>query len=319
MQSQTLLSDSNERLDKFLTQHIESSRNQIENLIKNGFVSLDGTPITKPGIKLKPGQRVHVIFPEKTESENVNVDFDVEVLHEDDDILVINKPAHLTVHPAPSVKEATLVDWLKSKNISLSTLSGEERHGIVHRLDKETSGVMVVAKNNQAHANLSEQLQERSMGRYYLALIDLPLKENLVVEKPLARNPQNRLKIGIVEGGRYAKSAFAKLALPRHQKTELIAAKLFTGRTHQIRAHLASISRHILGDSLYGFKSGKDKIQRIYLHAYILYLNHPSDHTIRHFMAPLPQDMQNYLNTHFEDINENVDTEYLLSVFDSFC
>lgn len=319
MQSQTLLTESTERLDKFLTQHIQSSRNQIENLIKNGFVSLDGKPATKPGIKLKPGQTIQIIFPEKSESEHVNVDFDVEILHEDADILVINKPAHLTVHPAPSVKEATLVDWLKSKDVSLSTLSGEERHGIVHRLDKETSGVMVVAKNNQAHAILSEQLQNRTMGRYYLALIDLPLKENQIIEKPLARNHKNRLKIGIVEEGRYAKSAFAKLALPPHKKTELIAAKLFTGRTHQIRAHLAAINRHILGDSLYGFKSGKDKIPRIYLHAYILYLNHPSDRKKRHFMAPIPQDMQNYLNTHFEDIYEKVDPKYILSAFDSFC
>lgn len=319
MQPLTLTSDSGERLDKFLTRHIKSSRNQIESLIKNGCVTLDRKPITKPGIKLKPGQNIHVTFPPKHESESMTVDFDVEILHEDEDILVINKPAHLTVHPAPSVKEATLVDWLKSKNISLSTLSGEERHGIVHRLDKETSGVMVVAKNNGAHANLSEQLQNRTMGRYYLALIDLPLKENLIIEKSLARNPHNRLKIGIVEGGRYAKSAFAKLALSRQQKTELISAKLFTGRTHQIRAHLAAISRHILGDSLYGFKSGKDKIQRIYLHAYVLYLIHPTEQKTRHFMAPLPQDMQNHLNTHFEDINEKVDPEHILSLFDSFC
>lgn len=113
---------------------------------------------------------------------------------------------------------------------------------------------MVVAKSNDAHVFLSQQLQDKSMGRYYLALIDLPLKDNIILEKPIARNPSNRLKMGIVENGKYAKSAFSKIALSQNEKYELIAAKLYTGRTHQIRVHLNSINRHILGDNLYGFK-----------------------------------------------------------------
>ncbi len=239
------------RLDKFLASKLEQTRNQIEQLIKKECVKVDGKTCSKTGLKLKAEQSVEVEFPEVEKKEAQAIDFDVEVLYEDDAILVINKPSNLVVHDAPSVNEPTLVDWLKHKNISLSTISGEERHGIVHRLDKGTSGVMVVAKTNEAHQMLSEQLQDKSMGRYYLAIIDLPLKENVIIEKPIARNPHNRLKMGIVENGRYAKSAFNKIALSQNEKYELISAKLFTGRTHQIRVHLGSINRHILGDNLY--------------------------------------------------------------------
>ncbi|NWF67292.1 MAG: RluA family pseudouridine synthase, partial [Campylobacterales bacterium] len=233
-----------------------------------------------------------------------NIDINVDIIHEDDDILVVNKPPFLTVHDAPSVKEHTLVDWLKYKQISLSTISGEERHGIVHRLDKQTSGCLVVAKNNKAHESLSKQLESRCMGRYYLAIIDSPLKDDCIIEKPIDRNPANRLKMGIVENGRYAKSAFKKLCLSKNMKEELIAIKLFTGRTHQIRVHLSSLNRHILGDSLYGFKSQNDTISRVYLHAFLLYLIHPTTNQLVYFKAPLFDDMNNYLF-------ENFDKEYL--------
>ena len=248
------------RLDKFLSEKLEESRNQIEQLIKKEYVKVDGKTITKTGYKLKENQEVFVELPIIKESKDFEVDFDVEIIYEDDHILVINKPYNLVVHGAPSVKEATLVDWLKSKKISLSTISGEERHGIVHRLDKGTSGVMVVAKTNEAHAGLSKQLEDKTMGRYYLAIIDMPLKDNVVIEKPIGRNPNNRLKMGIVQDGRNAKTAFAKLDLSKNEKYELICCKLFTGRTHQIRVHLNSINRHILGDNLYGFKGELNKI-----------------------------------------------------------
>ena len=201
------------RLDKFLTLHIDASRNQIEQLIKKDFVKVDGKIIAKPGIKLKPNQEVEVNFPEAVFEDVKDEEFikeslkdkNIEIIYEDDYILVVNKPYNLTVHDAPSVKDATLVDWLKLKNISLSTISGEERHGIVHRLDKGTSGVMVVAKTNEAHVNLSKQLEDKSMGRYYLAILDLPLKDNIIIEKPIARNPNNRLKMAIVENGEKCK------------------------------------------------------------------------------------------------------------------
>ncbi|RXJ96411.1 RluA family pseudouridine synthase [Malaciobacter molluscorum] len=316
------------RLDKFLSLHIDASRNQIEQLIKKGFVSVDGKKTIKTGLKLKENQEIKVNFPEAEISQVKNEDFikdslkdkDVKVIYEDEHILVVNKPYNLTVHDAPSVKDATLVDWLKLKNISLSTISGEERHGIVHRLDKGTSGVMVVAKTNEAHLKLSKQLEDKSMGRYYLAIIDLPLKENTIIEKPIARNPNNRLKMAIVENGRYAKSAFNKIALSKNEKYELIAAKLFTGRTHQIRVHISSINRHILGDNLYGFKGELNKINRFYLHAYSLYLYHPITNEKMNFKADIPQDMNNFLIQYFnmENLDEQLDENHIISSFSNF-
>jgi len=314
------------RLDKFLTLHIEASRNQIEQLIKKEFVKVDGKITTKNGLKLKPNQKVEVEFPKAILEDVKDIDFikeslkdkTVKIIYEDDHILVLNKPYNLTVHDAPSVKDATLVDWLKLHKISLSTISGELRHGIVHRLDKGTSGVMVVAKTNEAHVNLSKQLENKTMGRYYLAIIDIPLKDNLIIEKPIARNPNNRLKMAIVDNGKYAKSAFAKLELSKDQKKELIACKLFTGRTHQIRVHLSSMNRHILGDNLYGFKGELNKIKRFYLHAYILYLNHPITNEKMSFKGDISEDMRQYLYNNFnmERVDDKINEISIINSFD---
>lgn len=316
------------RLDKFLASQIDASRNQIEQLIKKEYVKVDGKIVSKTGLKLKENQSVDVHFPEiefnvikdeiflRESLKNKNV----EIIYEDDYILVINKPYNLTVHNAPSVKDATLVDWLKLNNISLSTLSGEERHGIVHRLDKGTSGVMVVAKTNEAHLELSKQLEAKSMGRYYLAIIDKPLKDNIIINKPIGRNSNNRLKMSIEETGRKAKSAFCKIALSNKENYELIVAKLYTGRTHQIRVHLSSINRHILGDNLYGFKGELNKINRFYLHAYYLYLIHPISNKQMCFKANLPDDMNEFLNTNFqgENINDKINENNIVSCFNTF-
>ena len=316
------------RLDKFLASKIDASRNQIEQLIKKDFVQVDGKTVNKTGIKLKENQIVDVHFPESEFSSVKNLEFiedslkdkEIQIIYEDEYILVLNKPHNLTVHDAPSVKDATLVDWLKLQNISLSTLSGEERHGIVHRLDKGTSGVMVVAKTNEAHIELSKQLENKSMGRYYLAIIDTPLKDNIVINKSIARNPNNRLKMAIDENGRNAKSAFLKIALSNKENFELISAKLFTGRTHQIRVHLSSINRHILGDNLYGFKGELNKINRFYLHAYYLYLIHPITKEQMGFKANLPNDMNEFLTTNFQgdEINDKIDENNIISNFNDF-
>jgi 23S rRNA pseudouridine1911/1915/1917 synthase len=288
------------RLDKILTDVLGESRNQVEQLIKEGLVLLNGQVVRKTGKKLTVGDKVEYRFKEATPKVAPVIDFDVEILYEDEVMMVVNKPAGLVVHPAPSVKEATLVDWLVDRGISLSTISGEERHGIVHRIDKETTGALVIAKTNEAHQKLSEQLQDKSMGRYYLALIDYPLKDSGIVEKPIGRNPNNRLKMTVNLNGKEAKSAFYKLA-ETPKKVELIAVKLFTGRTHQIRVHLESLGRHILGDALYGFKSKKDTIERVYLHAYKLYMMHPTTGKKMEFVAPLFRDMQCYIEKEFKE------------------
>jgi 23S rRNA pseudouridine1911/1915/1917 synthase len=299
------------RLDHFLTAELNVSRNRITELIKSALVSVNGATQTKAGTKLNTQDKVHVSFPEPKPYEESSVDFDIPIIFEDKDILVINKPPYITVHYAPSVKEPTVVDWLKSKNISLSSLSGEKRSGIVHRIDKETSGALIIAKNNAAHANLAKQLENRSLGRYYLALIDYPLKNDTIVDKPIGRNPKNRLKMAVVQNGRAARSTFCSLLTNEIEQVELIGAKLYTGRTHQIRVHLSALGRHILGDNLYGFKSQKDKIKRVMLHAYYLYLTHPESGEKMMFTAPLYDDFKEQLFRFFtkESIYETLCTD----------
>jgi 23S rRNA pseudouridine1911/1915/1917 synthase len=304
------------RLDKILTNELSKSRNQVEQLIKEGLVSVNQKIVKKTGYRVVPHDNVEYAFREITPKERVLVDFDVEIIYEDEVMMVVNKPSGLVVHPAPSVKEATLVDWLIEKGISLSTISGEERHGIVHRIDKETTGALVIAKTNEAHQRLSSQLQDKSMGRYYLALVDYPLKDSCFVEKPIGRNRKNRLKMDVVPNGKDAKSAFYKL-IESDLKYELIAIKLFTGRTHQIRVHLKSLGRHILGDVLYGFKSKKDTINRVLLHAYKLYLTHPNTGKKMEFIAPLFPDMQEFIYRKFNqgEIDEKINPAIIDSYF----
>ncbi|WP_373032323.1 RluA family pseudouridine synthase [Sulfurovum sp.] len=304
------------RLDKILAVQLDVSRNQVEKLVKDGLVNVNDKTIIKSSFKVTEGDIVSYTFKEAEKRVAPPIDFDVEILYEDEYLLVVNKPSGLVVHPAPSVKEPTLVDWLIHKGISLSTISGEERYGIVHRIDKETTGALVVAKDNKIHEALSLQLQDKSMGRYYLALIDCPLKDDIVVDKPIGRNPKNRLKMDVVSDGRSAKTAFVKL-LTSNYGVELIAAKLFTGRTHQIRVHLNTLGRHILGDDLYGFKTKRDKISRVNLHAYLLYLVHPVSGERMEFVAPLFDDMKAYISKNFDqgEVDEKIDPHTLGTLF----
>lgn len=313
--------DDAQRLDTFLASQIGQSRSQVAQLILRESVLVDGKVVSRAGVKLKENQIITVNLPDMQISSPLEIDFSVAVLYEDDDVLVINKPSGLTVHPAPSVKEATLVDWLKHKGIRLSTLSGEERHGIVHRLDKGTSGTMVIAKNNASHEFLSSQLQDKSMGRYYLAVVNPPLKEDIVaVECPIARSTHNRLKMGCLEHGKYAKSLFKALALSKDEKNQLIACKLFTGRTHQIRVHLEKINRHIVGDHIYAQSPKLEKSERILLHAYSIYFIHPTTRKEVSFTAPLDVAMGEYIEKKFdmEQMDETMDVNNIIRSFATY-
>ncbi|MBK1972866.1 RluA family pseudouridine synthase [Campylobacter sp. TTU-622] len=319
---QNFLVSNDTRLDIFLSKSLEQSRNQVALLIKNGYVLVNQKIQTKNSFKLKIGDIVdikEVILQEK--KLKYEIDFDIDILYEDDDVIVLNKPPYLVVHGAKSVKEATLVDWLMQKNYTLSNLGGELRAGLVHRLDKQTSGAIIVAKNNYSHKILSDQLKDKSMGRIYLALINLPLKQDkIIIEKFLIRSPSNPIKkIAINEdlaGAKNAKSAFVNLMI--NDEFCLIGAKLFTGRTHQIRAHLASLNRYILGDYLYGYK-GKDDL-RVMLHAYILYFIHPRTKKMLFINAPLMDDFKNNLLKKYTlgELDEKISAQTLFSLFNSF-
>lgn len=291
------------RLDIFLTQNLNTTRNQVNNLIKKNLVQINGRFAHKSGIQLKNGDEIEILaLNESTQELEKKSNIAIERIYEDSDILIINKPPFLATHGAISLKEESLVDWLKAHKIQLSNLAGEKKEGIIHRLDKQTSGAMVIAKNNIAHSFLSTQLQNRQMGRIYIALIDMPLKNDLVIECNIARNSANRLKFTKAKFGRYSKSSFKKLLVSNDGKKELILAKLFTGRTHQIRVHLESINRHILGDELYGYKG---ESMRVMLHSYLLFLTHPNRAKMS-FQAKIFDDMQNYLEQNFnmEMVNE---------------
>lgn len=320
---QTFLVDKNSRLDVFLAKKLNQSRNQVALLIEKDCVQVNDKIQDKNSFKLKNGDIISIASLKLYDEikPQFEVDFDIDILYEDEDLLVLNKPSNLVVHGASSVKNATLVDWLIEKKYTLSNLGGEIRAGLVHRLDKDTSGAILIAKNNFTHQKLSEQLADKSMGRIYLALIDLPLKEDkIIVEKFLMRSPSNAIKkIAIDKENKFSKNA--KSAFINVVKTEnltLMAAKLFTGRTHQIRAHLASLNRHILGDSLYGYKGKYDC--RIMLHAYFLYFIHPKTKEQIFVKAPLMEDFKNIM---FEQINlgendEKISLEFLLEFFNSF-
>lgn len=304
------------RLDSVLAYKLNISKSQITQAIKQGLVFCNDRKCTKGGVLLKENDCIFLEKPKQEECERVQVDFEVEVLFEDEDVLILNKPPHLVVHSAPSVKEATLVDYLKSRGYVLSTLSGEERYGIVHRLDKPTSGAIAIAKNNQTHIALSNQLKTRQMGRYYLAITDLPLKQDIEVECYMGRNPSNRLKMAKLLDGRYSKTSFVSLL---QGEMGLVAAKLHTGRTHQIRLHLETLSRHIIGDLMYGKRDTYE--MRLMLHAYLLYFIHPRTQKTHCICAPLFKDMLGFLEEKFgmESVNEVVDQRHILQCFgDSF-
>ncbi|WP_027327249.1 RluA family pseudouridine synthase [Helicobacter pametensis] len=304
------------RIDTVLTQKLQVSKSQVTQAIKKGLISCNDKICTKGGEMLKIGDQV-VFQALKLENpphlSKPIFQGEIEVLFEDEDVLVLNKPPHLVVHDAPSVKDATLVDYLKSHNYALSNLSGEERYGIVHRLDKPTSGAIAIAKTNEAHIALSNQLKTREMGRYYLAVLDLALKDRIDVECLMGRHPSNRLKMAKLKEGRYSKTSFVPLL--SGQDFALVGAKLHTGRTHQIRLHLETLSRHIIGDELYGKKDSLN--QRLMLHAYLLYFIHPRTQKTHLVCAPLFKDMLGFLEEKFsmEAVDEVLDEGTILQSF----
>ncbi|NOW92397.1 23S rRNA pseudouridine1911/1915/1917 synthase [Clostridium beijerinckii] len=283
--------DRGERIDKYLAEiFVDKSRSFIQGLIeKDGIKVNNKTP--KSNYKLRALDEIEVTFSEpevlKVEAEEIPIN----IIYEDKDVVVVDKSQGMVVHPAPGNYNGTLVNALLYHCKDLSSINGIIRPGIVHRIDKDTSGVLVVAKNDEAHNKLSDQLKDHSMKREYYALVEGRLKNDKgIIDKPLARNKRDRLKIGIVEGGKRAVTHYE--VLERFNGYTLIKCILETGRTHQIRVHMASIGFPLVGDPLYGFKKQRFKLKGQVLHAKTLGFVHPSKNEYMEFTTELPEYFQ---------------------------
>lgn len=292
MTNKFVVENSGERLDVFLSERLDFSRSHIKNLIEKNLVKIDGKSVSKAGTTLKSGNaiEVEVTPPQKISTEAEDVDF--EIVYQDDDLAVINKPQGLVVHPCSSTKSGTLVNGLLMKIKDLSGINGELRPGIVHRLDKDTSGLLVIAKNDFAHVNLAEQIKNKTCHRNYLAVLDGNLPdESGRIETFIKRDPKDRMKMSVQSDGRRAITDYK--VLKRFEKCCLVEFSLQTGRTHQIRVHCKYLNHPIVGDKLYG-KEVKD-LQGQLLHAYKLSFTHPRTGKFMTFEANLPQYFTDFL------------------------
>ena len=278
------------RLDSYLSdQLVDLSRNYIQKLIEQGKVSVNGQIEMVKKYKVKNDDHIEVEIPEperlKIEAENIPI----EILYEDSDLLVVNKPQGMVVHPAPGNYNGTLVNALLYHCKNLSSINGIIRPGIVHRIDKDTSGLLMIAKNDKAHRSLAAQLKEHSINRIYTALVHGNVKEErATINAPLGRHHIDRLRMAVVErNGKHAVTHFK--VTKRFGDYTLIEVKLETGRTHQIRVHMAFIHHPLVGDPVYGPQKEKIKLNGQALHASTIGFIHPTNNTYMEFTVDLPQ------------------------------
>ncbi|MFL5478620.1 MAG: RluA family pseudouridine synthase [Gemmatimonadaceae bacterium] len=291
--------DSNVRLDLFIAHRAELSRTQAATLIAQGHVLVNGRR-EKASYKPEPGEMVRVEIPTVDKRAILGEDIPVSIVYEDDALLVVDKPAGMVVHPAPGNWTGTLVNALLGRGGELSKEGDPERAGMVHRLDKETSGLLIVAKTDRAHRLLSSAIAARRVQRRYAVMIWGHLSsDKLTIDKPIARDPRDRKRMAIVIKGRPAKTDVIRLA--RFDAGDLLRAHLHSGRTHQIRVHLASIGHPVMGDDVYGGGGGRRVAglpsKRHFLHAAWLAFNHPVTGKPLDFRSPLPEDLKRGLST----------------------
>ena len=291
-----------ERLDIFVTENLEGvSRATVQNLIKAGQILVNGQPF-KASYHLREGEEVEVELPEPQavaiEAQNIPLD----IIYQDEDLVIVNKPKGMVVHPAHGNWDHTMVNALLYHIKDLSGINGELRPGIVHRLDKDTSGVMVVAKSDSAHRSLAEQIKVHSIKREYTALVHGVIKENLgTIDAPIGRSKLDRKKMAVVKDGRTAVSDYE--VMQRFTNYTLVKVSLMTGRTHQIRVHFAHIKHAVVGDPLYGTTKKHFDLESQALHAHRLGFKHPRSGEYMEFTSPLPQ--------YFEDILTKLTTNKL--------
>ena len=291
------------RLDRVLASEIAGhSRSQIQRLIEEGHVSLARVKVVKANTAVRDGDVITVSLPEPVAAEPSAEDIPLDILFQDADLIVVNKPAGMVVHPGAGNESGTLVNALLHHVTDLSGIGGELRPGIVHRLDKGTSGVMVVAKNDAAHQELSRQFHDREVEKQYVALVWGLVQQRKRIDIPIGRDPVHREKIST--RARRARSAVTRVTWARHVPgLSLLRIAIHTGRTHQIRVHLNAIGHPIVGDSLYGGVHRRvphdlravQRLTRPFLHAERLAFNHPRTGEYLEFTAPLPEELRGLL------------------------
>lgn len=291
--------DWEERLDHFLVERLpEFSRARLQGLIKDGLVFVDGAPAKKTGQKLEPGAQVEVRIPPAAPSGLVGEDIPLDIVYEDDDLLVVDKPAGMVVHPAAGHDTGTLVHAVLGYDPDLEGIGGEERPGVVHRLDKETSGLILLAKNERAHRWLQEQFRLRKVEKTYLALVDgAPPTPSGRVEAPIGRDPSHRKKMAIMPPGKGREAVSEYVTLESFQRHTLLEFHPHTGRTHQIRLHCAFLGCPIVGDKVYGRRNRSIEIDRHFLHAARLKIVLPGKSQPHTFESSLPGELQAILES----------------------
>ena len=288
--------DARLRLDQFLAKRLpEYSRSRLQQLIRTGFVRLN-EQTTLPRQIVRSGDKINLIEPPLEKIETLPEPIPLNLLFEDDDLIVINKPAGLTVHPGAGQREHTLVNALLSHCRTLSGIGGKERPGIVHRLDKETSGCLVVAKNDIAHRELSRQFAARTVEKIYLALVAGKLRKAAgIIDEKIGRHPVRRQQMSVTsKQGRTAKTEYR--AIRSSDQATLVECRLHSGRTHQIRVHLHHLDHPVLGDKIYAPRFAKN-FPRQMLHAWKLGFRHPRTGEWKNFEAPLPADFNEAIRT----------------------
>ena len=289
--------DAGPRLDLLVAARLDLSRNQAATLIAEGRVHVEGRR-EKASYRPAPGERIAVEIPAPVSRPVVAEDIPLTVVFEDEHVLVVDKPAGMVVHPAPGNWSGTLVNALKGRGGELAATGEEGREGIVHRLDKETSGLLLVAKTERALRVLGAELAARRIARRYAALCWGHLAEDrITVDRPIGRDPRDRKRMAIVSGGRPARTDFVRLA--RFDAVDFLRARLHTGRTHQIRVHLASTGHPVVGDDTYGGGGGRRLLglppRRHFLHAAWLEFRHPVTGKPVELRSPLPSELQQAL------------------------
>lgn len=286
----TYLQNDENRVDKYFDLFGFDSRSEFQSIIKGGNFFVNGKK-EKQNYKFRENDIVKIIFPEEIKQSTEGID--VPILFENENIIVLNKPPFIAVHGAKSYSGPTLVDWLLVRGYKLSDGEGETRPGVVHRLDADTSGIIIFAKNNESHSILKKDFQEKNVSKHYFAISNgVSKSDEFTIDKPIARS-KNPVKMGIVEGGRRAVSIVKKM--DGNEFFTLFDVKIITGRTHQIRVHLASENLPILGDKVYGMKRERINVSRQMLHAHSIEFFEPLTREKIKIEAPIFDDMKEAL------------------------